>query len=107
MYTTFIVKLLRDERCGNSWYNIFKNRENEVVLKEETELHIDVITMMPPIPFNKNKEPIYEEGKMDQIIVPNIPKVILHPSTIYIDAELETSKIKKVYGSLIDDKRKV
>lgn len=107
VYATFIAHLLRDESCGNSWYNIFRNRENEVVLKEETELHIDVITMMPPIPFNKNKEPIYDEGKMDQIIVPNIPKVILHPSTIYIDAELETSKIKKVYGSLIDDKRKV
>lgn len=106
VYATFIAHLLRDDCCGNSWYNIFRNHKNEGVLKEEKELHIDVITMMPPIPLNNKKEPIYEEGKMDQIRVPNIPNVILHPSTIYIDAELETSKIKNVYGSLIDDKRK-
>ncbi len=107
VYATFIAHLLRDNNCGNLWYNIFRNRDNEVLLKEDKEINIDVITMMPPIPLNKKGNPIYKEENMSPILVPNIPNVKLFPSTIYIDADLKKSKIKNVFGSLIDDKKEI
>lgn len=61
--------------------------------------------MMPPIPYNKKGKPLYEEGEMDPISVPNIPNVTLYPHTVYIDADLQKFKIKNVNGTLIDDKK--
>jgi hypothetical protein len=104
-YATFVAHLLRDRNCGDFWWNIFRNQDDEKALDENKELKIDVVTMMPPIPVDKNQKPIYNEGDMQPIIVPGVPNVTLYPSTIYIDADLEDSRINKVYGTLIDEKK--
>ena len=86
-------------------WNIFRNQDDERALDENKELKIDVVTMMPPIPVDKNQKPIYDEGEMQPIKVPGVPNVTLYPSTIYIDADLENSRINNVYGTLIDEKK--
>lgn len=105
VYATFIAHLLRDKKCGNLWYNIFRDQKEDRFLDEKKELKIDVISMMPPIPYNKKGKPLYEEGEMNPIPVPGIPNVTLYPHTIYINADLQKFKIKNVYGTLIDDKK--
>ena len=105
VYATFIAHLLRDKESGNLWYNIFRDQKEDKFLDEKKELKIDVISMMPPIPYNKKGKPLYEEGEMDPISVPNIPNVTLYPHTVYIDADLQKFKIKNVNGTLIDDKK--
>ena len=104
-YATFVAHLLRDPDCGDFWWNIFRNQDDERALDENKELKIDVVTMMPPIPVDKNQKPIYDEGEMQPIKVPGVPNVTLYPSTIYIDADLENSRINNVYGTLIDEKK--
>lgn len=106
VYATFIAHLLRSKECGDVWYNIFRNQENEVLLSEKKgRIKIDVITMMPPIPLNKRGRRLYEEGNLDAIDVPGIEGVKLYPSTIYVDSDIKNSIIKDIFGTLIDDKK--
>ena len=105
VYATFIAHLLRDTECGASWWNLFRNQDKDVLLGDQKDIMIDVVTMMPPIPFDNKGNLIYKEEKMNPIRVPNIPNVTLYPSTIYINADIDKARIKEVTGSLIDDKK--
>ena len=105
VYATFIAHLLRCNKCGDDWYNIFRNQEKGIQLsKKKGKIKIDVITMMPPIPLNKRGQPIYEEGELDAIDVPD-KEVTLYPATIYIDADVKKSLIRSISGTLTEDKK--
>ena len=105
VYATFVAHLLRDEKCGNFWWNIFRGQKDEKYLDKNNKLKIDVVTMMPPIPSNEEGKRLYTEGDLKPIDVPGV-NVTLYPSTIYIEADLDKFKIKDVFGTLIDDKKK-
>ncbi|MBR3432177.1 MAG: hypothetical protein IKH05_01325 [Bacteroidaceae bacterium] len=105
VYATFVAHLLRDKDCGNSWWNLFRNQDKDVLLDNQKDIAIDVVTMMPPIPRDKTGNLLYKECDMNSISVPNIPNVTLYPSTIYIDSNLLKNKLINVFGTLIDDKR--
>ena len=60
---------------------------------------------MPPIPLNKHGKYIYKEGELKAIDVPGLKGVTLYPYTVYIDADLKKSLIKKITGSLNADKK--
>ena len=105
VYATFIAHLLRDKNCGISWWNLFRNQDNDA--NEPEKIEIDVVTMMPPIPLDKKGNPIYKECDMKPIPVPNIPNVTLFPSTIYVESNKSKDIITNVFGTLINDKRGV
>lgn len=107
VYATFIAHLLRDKDCGDVWWNLFRNQDKDVLLDDQKDIAIDVVTMMPPIPCDKNGNPIYEECAMAPISVPGIPNITLYPSTIYIETDDLKSKITRTFGTLIDDKREI
>lgn len=107
VYATFIAHLLRDKDCGDAWWNLFRNQDKDVLLDDKKEIAIDVITMMPPIPCDKKGNPIYEECEMRPIPVPYIQNVTLYPSTIYIETNDSKSNIERIFGTLIEDKRKI
>ena len=102
VYSTFIAHLLRDKKCGNKWYNIFRNQEKEAVLDEKKTIDIDVITMMPPRIIGKSDTNV--EGELNPISVPDI-NVTLHPATIYIDTDPNISEINSISGSLLETKK--
>ena len=107
VYATFIAHLLRDKRCGNLWYNLFRDQREDMSLNDNN-LDIDVITMMPPIPKDESRNPIDEECEMAPIQVPNVNvnvNVTLHPYTLYLETDKNKSKINKVSGSLLNDKK--
>lgn len=98
IYATFIGYLLRDENCGKLWWDIFRNKEDEKKAKQH--LDIDVITVMPP-----DKTGNLPEYKSEEIRIPGIDNVTLHPYSLYVDVDSEKSIIKGISGSLCKVKK--
>lgn len=99
IYATFIGYLLRDVDCGKKWWNLFRNQDDEKSIKPTID--IDVITVMPTDKTGK-----LPEAKMEkEIPIPGINNVSLHPYSLYVDADLEKSIIKKISGTLCSEKK--
>ena len=97
IYATFIGYLLRDEKCGKLWWDIFRNKKDENKVKPH--LDIDVITVMPPDKTGK-----LPESKSEEIHIPGIDNVTLHPYSLYVDTDSELSTITGISGSLCKEK---
>lgn len=99
IYATFIGYLLRDADCGKKWWNLFRNQDDVKSIKPIID--IDVITVMPT--DKTGKLPV---AKMEKDIpIPEINNVSLHPYSLYVDVDLEKSIIKKISGSLCNEKK--
>lgn len=81
-YATFLAYLLKDNGCGNKWWNIFgKNKE------VPPELHIDAVSLMPE---GCNSE----KGDMTKsLVVPGIPNVIIHPYALYFKQDSDGNPV--------------
>lgn len=99
IYATFIGYLLRDEKCGKLWWNIFRNKKEDET-KVKPHLDIDVITVMPPDKTGK-----LSESKFEEIHIPGIDNVTLHPYSLYVDVDFKKSIIKGISGSLCKVKK--
>ena len=69
-YATFLAYLLKNEKCGNAWWNIFGKGG-----KVPANLHIDAVTLMPE--YDKSVE-----GDMSLLNIPDLG-VTIHPYTLY------------------------
>ncbi len=69
-YATFLAYLLKDEKCGNAWWNIFGKGGTVPV-----NLHIDAVTLMPE--YDKSVE-----GDMRLLNIPEL-RVTIHPYALY------------------------
>jgi len=98
IYATFIGYLLRDTDRGKLWWNIFRNKEDEKNVN--AHLDIDVITVMPPDKTGK-----LPESKSEEICIPGIDNVTLHPYSLYVDVDPKKSKIIGISGSLCEVKK--
>ena len=90
-YATFLAYLLRDEKCGNKWWNVFGKGK-----QVRPELYIDAVTIMPEGCDS-------EEGDMTKdLFVPGIPNVKIHPSALYFKQD-GGGNIIGFSGKLIDE----
>lgn len=97
IYATFIGFLLRDEKCGKLWWDIFRNNIDKTKVKPH--LDIDVITVMP-----SDKTGKLPESKSEEIHIPGIDNVTLHPYSLFVDTDSEKSIITGISGSLCKEK---
>lgn len=100
IYATFMGYLLRDADCGEKWWNLFRNQDDKRSVKNKID--IDVITVMP----TDAKGQLPEAEMKIEIPIPGIDNVTLHPYSLYVDADLKESTIKKISGTLCDEKKK-
>lgn len=97
IYATFIGYLLRDEVCGEQWWNLFRNQNDKREIKKHID--IDVVTVMP-----SDKTGTLPESKREDIPVPGIDNVTLHTYSLYVDID-KNCTITKISGSLCTDKK--
>ncbi len=79
-YATFLAYLLKDEKCGNAWWNIFGKGG-----RVPANLHIDAVTLMPE--YDKPGE-----GDMSLLKIPDL-RVTLHPYALYYKEDKDGNPI--------------
>ena len=79
-YATFLAYLLKDEKCGNAWWNIFGKGG-----RVPANLHIDAVTLMPE--YDKPGE-----GDMSLLNIPDL-EVTIHPYALYYKEDKDGNPI--------------
>ncbi len=100
IYATFIAYLLADEKCGEAWYNIFRDQKDPAKLPESID--ILVIAMMPP---NEDSTKDDIDGGVIELEICG-RTINLRPYTAFIEHNKDVTEITKTSGTYLEIKRK-